>query len=27
VILSAKVKGRKIETRWTFNFAPGGASQ
>src|SRR4029453_13965140 len=22
VILSAKVKGRKVETRWNFNFAP-----
>ena len=26
VILSAKVKGRKVETRWTFNFAPEGAA-
>jgi peptidoglycan/xylan/chitin deacetylase (PgdA/CDA1 family) len=24
VILSAKVKGRKVETRWNFNFAPEG---
>ena len=26
VILSAKVKGRKVETRWTFNFAPEGSA-
>ena len=25
VILSAKVKGRKVETRWNFNFAPNAA--
>jgi hypothetical protein len=25
VILSAKVKGRKVETRWNFNFAPEGS--
>jgi hypothetical protein len=25
VILSAKVKGRKVEARWSFNFAPDGA--
>ncbi|MES2572207.1 MAG: polysaccharide deacetylase family protein [Verrucomicrobiota bacterium] len=24
VILSAKVKGRKVETRWSFNYGPAG---
>ena len=27
VILSAKVKGRKIETRWSFNFTGGALSE